>query len=490
MPRLLPFLALLALAAPAPAADERTPRQKGDLAIRARHILKTYCHQCHGGEKQHGRFVALNHLKVVAKDLPIPFVVPNKPDESQIIHFVEDGSMPPGGRKRPPAEDRKVLKDWIEAGAPSYPAAFDDAFIASEMLADLRGQKPEDVRYFSFVHLLRDDAVPNLEKAADELNAALAALDPTGPKDRKVITPVGDTATLYRFDLRTLGWDNRELFDRVEKMAPAGVYASLTAYDLLLLEYPLAPAPDPQLGRYLADAKLARPVPFLRGDWVSRALLGEGSPLAEDLRHLTAVSRAAGPKNPPPVDKELLCGTPARAFAGRNPVPAAPPGAPLAAWYSGDIVPQNPSFDIRAEIDLDGKAVTTVTTADEFRLKVTTDRKVWFVLLLVQSDGLVRVHATNKNRFLPEAGEHALAPGPDSPFRIVAPGTEYFVLFAAERELPTPVVVQSRRPAADCADSQRLPVHRFLFDDKKLPKDFDPSRVVRRVIPVVVTKPE
>lgn len=469
----LTFLALLPLTRPAPAV-EVTPRERGDLAIQTRHILKKYCHECHdGGPKTRGRFVALNHTNLVAAGPhPVPFVVPKDAEKSQLLHFVEDGSMPPGTRKRPTPAETAVLKKWVKAGTPVFPKEFDDAHTTQTILTDLAG-KPDAAthfRYFSFAHLIGDGAPPDLAKPVDELRAALTAVG-SPPKGHPVIEPVDDCATVYRFDVRTLGWDDRDEFRRLAPRLPGSVYP-LTAYDLLLLEYSNPAAPDAKLAAYVRDARLARPVPFLRGDWVSR-VLAKDSPLAADLRHLTALAREG---------KGAPYGPTGRAFGGRTPVPPAPPGTPVTAWYAGDVVPERPPFDLKAEIELDGKPVTAVTTADTFRLRVTTDRNVWFVLLLVRGDGSVVVQPTNKNLFL-GAGETVLLTDTGKPFHVTEAGTEYFVLFAAEKELPPPIVVETRHPPGAAPDAPP-PVRRCLFGDAK---DFDPSRVVRKVIPVTVT---
>jgi len=78
-------------------------RDKGDLAIQARGILKKYCSECHSGEAgSRGTIVVLEHPKLVADGPnPIHFVLPKNAAGSQIIQFIEDGSMPPGNRARP-----------------------------------------------------------------------------------------------------------------------------------------------------------------------------------------------------------------------------------------------------------------------------------------------------------------------------------------------------------------------------------------------------
>src|SRR5690242_7639859 len=79
-----------------------TRRERGDLAIQARAILQHYCRDCHGENPIRDSVSVLDHRALTAKGPPIPFVNLDEPrGRSQVIEFIEDGSMPPGGRDRP-----------------------------------------------------------------------------------------------------------------------------------------------------------------------------------------------------------------------------------------------------------------------------------------------------------------------------------------------------------------------------------------------------
>jgi hypothetical protein len=89
------------------------------------------------------------------------------------------------------------------------------------------------------------------------------------------------------------------------------------------------------------------------------------------------------------------------------------------------------------------------------------------------------------------AGATLLGPRANVPFAAgnVSGGgdaeTDYYVVFAADDEIPVPTVLRSRHLQL-CDDPTRFPVSRFLFEaDAK----FDPTRVVRRVVPLTVRKP-
>ena len=181
---------------------------------------------------------------------------------------------PPAIDRARPEEEIQTVKDWIGATAPSYPRrAFDDRTTLQEILNDLQ-KHPEaapNLRYFSLAHLVRDDAdLPDLKRIEFNLNKALTWCGVKPPAGKPAAEPVDGTATLFRFDVRHAGWDNRSLFFRSPKGGSPDLFP-LTPYDLILLEYPHAvallpgDALTPRLTDYFAAARLARPMPFLRG---------------------------------------------------------------------------------------------------------------------------------------------------------------------------------------------------------------------------------
>ena len=367
-------------------------------------------------------------------------------------------------------------------------------------------QHPEDapnLRYFSLAHLIKDNAEPpDLKRVEFGLQKALAWCGVKPPGGKPAAEPVDGTATLFRFDVRHAGWDNRELFSRSPKGGEPDL-VRLTPYDLILLEYPHAVTLPPgdalanRLDAYLQAARLARPVPFLRADWLAEKLAIK-APLADDLRSLGELAAALKKENSPDLGKEgkMPCGPTTRAFAARNPVPTAPkaepsrPVLPLSAWYSGDCQANAPAFTLAAEaVDLQGKKLTGLAKGTPFRLKVTTDRKINFVLLAVYSNGEAEIQPTKQGGFL-EAGVHSLTPERAGAFRITdiltgePKASEYYVLLASTEKLPAPVVVRSRHSRGpDCDEEKRYPIYRFVFPSD--PK-FDQSLVVRRVVALTI----
>jgi hypothetical protein len=516
MPRLVAPLAGLALgvsfallASSDPTRAETqppaSPREKGDRAIQARAILRKYCRECHGEGQKKGTLAVTDHARLLASGPnPVPFVHPGDAAKSQIIQFIEDGSMPPGGRPRPSADEITTLKAWIADSATHFPESFDADATLKILLADAESQPDgaAHVRYLSLAHLVRDDAPPPDFAALErDLFDALRACGLTA-----LPVPVDGPATLYRLDTRQAGWESRALFVQEPRDAKTteGLYP-LAPYDLVLLEYPHAVAlPDTHalatpLADYLRNAKLARPVPLVRADWLT-GMLKKDAPLAAELRSLSELRAALKKADDPPAGQEarMPCGPRPRAFGLLNPVPAAPraehPGAilPLNSWYTGDCLPRQAPLSLAADVveSGGGKVVTAVERDQAFQLRVTTDRGAHFVLLMVWSNGHVEVQPTKKNGFL-TAGENVLTPNAKDHFAIAGiltgekQGVEYFVLLAAPAPLPAPLILRSRHSRSPACDEKGgHPVYRFLFEPEA---KFDASLVVRKVIPVTVT---
>jgi hypothetical protein len=491
------FVILVFVLVPALAHGAGTPpahREKGDLAIRARDIFLRYCAECHTGSAEPGqsKLDIRDHKQLIAKGPPVPFVAPG--GRSQVLELIKDGSMPPANRPGPKPAEVAVLERWIEAGAPAYPRDFDDRYVLETVAGDVALVKPRDggpyPRYISFAHLVRDGhPPPDLATAERELKAALALV----VGHPVALEPVDDCATCFRIDPARLGWWTGDLFERVERRRPAGAF-TLRPFDLVLLEYPFGELLPPdalakQLEPLTGAAAQVRPVPFVRGDWFTSALVrgGKLTPLAEDIRSLTALDKARGAseKEPdgPPVPRALGTAEPLRVTRqanGRVPLP------PLSGWYTGDVAPDPAPFALSAELVANGKPIRppVVAVDQRFKLEVRCNQRVHLLLLMVQADGEVRVQEVEGGGVLVSKMPRELSPNGEgfSISGIITGGTsatEYFVLFAAERELPLPTIVRSTHPDR--------PVWRFLFDPGAK-EPFAGTPVVRKVIPIPVTK--
>lgn len=513
------FLALIALAASAlpAAAQGLSPRERGDLAIRARGILKKHCGECHTGETAPGksRLLILDHPALVSKDAPVPFVAAGDAGRSQILQLIEDGSMPPGGRPRPTEEEIAVLRRWVaEAKAPAFPRAFDNRYVLETMLADWERQKPEDqkfIRYVSFAHLATEDgSAPKVADSLDRVNRGmLHGLGRKGVMTGMMLgdkLPADEAAVVYRIDLRAWGWAAADLFDRVTPTRAGPDAYPLIPFDLVLSEYPhgfALPPTDPltsRLGPFFAATKQVRPVPFLAGDWLADALSHEKerpTQLADELRSLGELAGTETDGKPPPD------GPRRSRFAGKwsngghvwsaekTATFAAIP--PLGAWSLGDVCTNPPPFKLKLEaIDTGGKTIDTVRVKEPFNLRVTSDRDVGFTLLSVLPDGSIQARRTKGGNQITRGTPLMLEPPNGGPFKVGSRltdedwETENFVLLAAEGEAPPVTLVRSRH-------AQR-PIWRFLpgvGPDGKPVEGFDPRKVVRVVMPlkIVAEKP-
>src|SRR5437867_185664 len=83
-------LVIFATTGPVRGDDALSRREKGDLAIKARAILKKHCFECHGGPESRGTIKVLDHSGLIATaPNPLPFVAPGKAATSLVIQFLE-----------------------------------------------------------------------------------------------------------------------------------------------------------------------------------------------------------------------------------------------------------------------------------------------------------------------------------------------------------------------------------------------------------------
>ena len=150
-----------------------------------------------------------------------PYIVPGKPDESELWSRLGiEKDMPPSGPK-PSDSDRELIRRWITAGAP-FPVADAAARpvkkerdVLAAIRAHLDRARPEDrahLRYFSMANLHSNPSVRD-----DELRlarAALAKLVNSLSWKPDVIVPeaVDREQTVFAIDLREVGWDERDLW--------------------------------------------------------------------------------------------------------------------------------------------------------------------------------------------------------------------------------------------------------------------------------------
>src|SRR5262249_29161066 len=105
-------------------AEATTTAKADDLPTQAEKVLKARCYACHGDPKKplKGKKLSLfDPASYLDKDRKI--VVPGDPSASKLIERInsDDDPMPPSGKgERVPEAERKVLRDWIAAGAGAF----------------------------------------------------------------------------------------------------------------------------------------------------------------------------------------------------------------------------------------------------------------------------------------------------------------------------------------------------------------------------------
>jgi serine/threonine-protein kinase len=112
-----------------------------ELATQARDVLKKYCFECHGQnlKRLRGDLNLFDRSHLLDKERGI--VVPGKPDASSLWQQVQDGSMPPGQRSKVNDVGKRLLRDWISAGAPVFAeekATTSDTDVAAERAARVK----------------------------------------------------------------------------------------------------------------------------------------------------------------------------------------------------------------------------------------------------------------------------------------------------------------------------------------------------------------
>lgn len=87
-------------------------------------ILLLRCTVCHGPRKQDGGVDLRTKAAMLKGGKNGPAIAPGSPEKSLLIQRIESGACPPEGTllkyfvKRPTAEDTRILREWIAAGAP------------------------------------------------------------------------------------------------------------------------------------------------------------------------------------------------------------------------------------------------------------------------------------------------------------------------------------------------------------------------------------
>jgi Tol biopolymer transport system component len=246
------------------------------LAQKARQVLTTHCHRCHGANGSHkgGMDFILDRDRLIVRNK----LTPGDPAHSAIYERIIQSEMPPEGAKsRPSAAEIAVLKRWIEAGAPTADAApaarplITEADLVYFMLADLKTIEPRHrrfVRYFSFHNLLNAGAG---EAALRNARHALSKLVNSLSWHPRITVPrtVDPAGSLVRIDLRDYQW-TASLWNRVTALYPYAIPYKTAEF------------------RTVAAATNSE-LPYVRADWF--VATASRPPLYHDLLQLPTTDR-------------------------------------------------------------------------------------------------------------------------------------------------------------------------------------------------------
>ncbi|MFO0881166.1 MAG: c-type cytochrome domain-containing protein [Gemmataceae bacterium] len=246
------------------------PSAGGSLAGRARAVLQTHCHRCHGqdGTVEGGLNYVLDRDRLIARRK----IVPGSPERSPLLTRIHTGKMPPPDEKtRPSPAEIKLLHDWIAAGAPAERPAGEgtlhrDADLLEWILTDLERLDPSARRFARYFSLAPQ---ANAGASDDELktyrHAVSKLLNSLSWHPRITIPQSVDARGLVlRIDLRDYLLD-------------------ANAWNRLLNDYPFGILHDTGAARAVLVATATR-MPVVRADWF--VATASRAPLYYDLLQL------------------------------------------------------------------------------------------------------------------------------------------------------------------------------------------------------------
>ena len=261
-----------------------------DLATRGAAAAKKYCYGCHGTT-----FNGDSALDVLDQDALLDpdyeYVVTGNLEGSMLWQRIADGDMPPKGSPQPTGDDREVLKQWIMAGVPMpqrktreyvewkgiLQAMHDDL-----QAADQRVRK--HYRYFTLTHLYNNvEGVTELEMRLYRAALAKALNSVSWEPDLVVPYALDPEQTLFRIDLRDLGWDDNK-WRVLLRNYPYGVNFKNVDNDAIANL-------DTNVGLYTET-----PLCYVRADWF--VVRGMRPPIYHELLELPTTAEA--------IEKKLL----------------------------------------------------------------------------------------------------------------------------------------------------------------------------------------
>ena len=252
-------------------------------------LLKARCLKCHGPIKPKGKLNLSSPRSLARGGSSGPVVVPGNLDESTLWDLVSSDEMPPKPEEPLSADEKGLLRRWIEQGAKNLPSA-------AEVSADCAGHRPLGVRAAGSAAAarVRDDRRRVRTPVDRFIQKAL--------EDRGLtLGPDADRATL----IRRVSFDLTGLPPRPEEIAAFVGDPDPDAYEQLVDRLLASPRYGERWGKYWLDASgyadsngyfsadTDRPLAYRYRDYVIRAFNAD-RPLDQIVREQLAGDELAG----------------------------------------------------------------------------------------------------------------------------------------------------------------------------------------------------
>jgi serine/threonine-protein kinase len=319
----------------------------GDLAVRARDVLKQHCYRCHSGSGSSSGepFDVTRHETLVkpAGDGE-PVVVASSPEKSALWKAVQRRMPQRGSPEREGFgdEQRQVLQKWILAGAPPFPAVEARRFVSMTAVLqavrdDLRAadeSRRHGLRYFTLTHLHNNPNVSASDLRLVRAGLAKALNSMSWQPDLVLPRAVDPDQTVFAVDVGELGWEREDLWRAVMREYPYGLsYAGSRDQRLRRLDQDIAAETDCDL-------------PVVRADWF--VALATQPPLYHTLLELPRDARVLEERLRVDVLANFRSGRLVRAgfatsgVSGQNRLVERHPAAHGAYWKSYDFKARTP----------------------------------------------------------------------------------------------------------------------------------------------------
>ena len=258
-----PLSALLAVAA----ISSGVARAEG-IAEKAREILSQNCYRCHGGTEEEANLNVLDYTVLTADPIDVdetPFIVASDLDKSRLWAAIDSNRMPPTDDDSGlSAEDRAVIREWIESGAARPRAAVRPQVTELDVMLAIRNdlQDPKSSldsdrrfkKYFSIAHLHNNATISDEDLKVYRAALSKAVNSMSSEPAIRVPRAVDQHETVFVIDLRHYGWEQ-------------------IVWRQVLEEYPYGFTPSDQqsaqVHRQIRDlmGKASENQVFIRGDW-------------------------------------------------------------------------------------------------------------------------------------------------------------------------------------------------------------------------------